>query len=255
MTHADRRRADSFGSAAERYDRARPRYPNTLLHELLERKPRTVLDVGCGTGIASAALAARGCLVLGVEPDERMASIARRKGLEVEVSRFEEWDPQGRRFDLLVSGQAWHWVEPHAGLEAAARCVVPGGSLALFWNIGTPAEDMRPSLDQVYATTAPDMDATVALGGIARSAWTDHAAALTAQGHFVNAATRSYEWSQEYSAVEWVELISTHSDHALLPEPTRTALLDGVQSAIVRNGGRLDVSYTTVLVRAQRTID
>src|SRR5579864_6173840 len=100
VLHRDRLRACSFGGDPERYDRARPSYPSGLLDSLVGSVGQEVLDVGCGTGIA-----ARGCRVLGVEPDGRMAAVARRNGTGVEVSTFENWDPAGRVFDLVVSGQ------------------------------------------------------------------------------------------------------------------------------------------------------
>ncbi|WP_405148967.1 hypothetical protein [Sphaerisporangium sp. NBC_01403] len=42
---------------------------------------------------------------VGVEVDARMAEWARQRGLEVEVAAFEAWDPAGRLFDAVVSGQ------------------------------------------------------------------------------------------------------------------------------------------------------
>ena len=60
--------------------------------------------------------------VVGVDPDERMADVARRGGLAVEVSTIETWDPAGRVFDAAVAAQAWHWVDPVAG---AAHFAVP----------------------------------------------------------------------------------------------------------------------------------
>ncbi len=57
-----------------------------------------VLDVGCGTGIAARQFQAAGCRVLGVDPDGRMADLARPSGIEVEVAKFEPWDPAGRGF-------------------------------------------------------------------------------------------------------------------------------------------------------------
>src|SRR5688500_10093400 len=86
----------------------------------MEGSPRVVLDVGCGTGIAGGLFTARGCRVVGVEPDPRMAVLARRRGIDVHETTFEEWEP-GEEFDLLVSGQAWHWVDqrPQEGAEAA----------------------------------------------------------------------------------------------------------------------------------------
>ncbi len=110
MLHHDRARAGSFGEDAECYDRARPGYPSALVDALLTDAPGEVLDVGCGTGIVGRLLSGRGCRVLGVEPDPRVAAIARRHGLAVEIGTFEDWDSAGRRFDLVTSvkrGTGW----------------------------------------------------------------------------------------------------------------------------------------------------
>ena len=254
MTHADRQRADSFGAAAAQYDRVRPRYPTALIDDLVAREPRHILDVGCGTGIAGEALAARGYDVLGVEPDPRMADTARAKGLAVEVSRFETWDPAGRTFDLVIAGQAWHWVQPAEGLDAAARCLEPDGWLSLFWNIGAPDPEAHRDIEAVYRRVAPALEKeAVALGRIDRSAWADHAGALTAHTAFSNASTRTYDWPHTYTSQEWVDLLRTHSDHAVLPDETRTALLDGIRDVIDQQGGSLHVAYTTILIQAART--
>ena len=75
--------AESFGEDAERYDRTRPPYPGVLVDWIVAASPgRDVLDVGCGTGIAARQIQAAGAVVLGVEPDARMAEFARRTGIE-----------------------------------------------------------------------------------------------------------------------------------------------------------------------------
>src|SRR5580698_4750483 len=108
----NRRRAGSFGDNAEQYDRVRPGYPETLVDFLLADGARRVIDVGCGTGIASQLFMNRGCEVLGLEPDPRMAEVARRRGLVVELGTIEAFDAGSRVFDLLIAGQSWHWVDP-----------------------------------------------------------------------------------------------------------------------------------------------
>jgi SAM-dependent methyltransferase len=71
-----------------------------------------VLDVGAGTGIASEQLLGKGVNVLAVEPDLRMAKIAKEKGILIEIGTFENSDPAERSFDLIVFGQSFHWVNP-----------------------------------------------------------------------------------------------------------------------------------------------
>ncbi|HXW78972.1 MAG TPA: class I SAM-dependent methyltransferase, partial [Acidimicrobiales bacterium] len=94
-------RSRLFDQEAERYDRCRPRYPHAAIDDMLGPNPGglSVLDVGCGTGIASRLMAARGAKVLGVEIAPRMAEIARKQGTEVEVGAFEDWEAAGRTFD------------------------------------------------------------------------------------------------------------------------------------------------------------
>ena len=105
--HRHRQTAESFGADPDRYDRARPGYPAALVERIVAASPGPdVLDVGCGTGIAARQFQAAGCRVLGVDPDPRMAGLARQSGLEVEVATFEAWDPAGRVFDAVIAGQA-----------------------------------------------------------------------------------------------------------------------------------------------------
>jgi ubiquinone/menaquinone biosynthesis C-methylase UbiE len=53
--------AESFDSDAEGYERARPNYPDELIAQIaaVSRGPK-MLDVGCGTGIATRQLQAAG---------------------------------------------------------------------------------------------------------------------------------------------------------------------------------------------------
>lgn len=145
--------AESFGTDAEKYDRARPRYPAALIDMIVDRLPgRSVLDVGIGTGISAEPFRDRGCDVIGVEPDPEMASLSRAKGFTVEMGRFEEWDPAGRAFDGLIAGQTWHWIDPVAGAAKAAAAMRPGSQLALFWNSASPSPELAARFAEVFAS-------------------------------------------------------------------------------------------------------
>jgi SAM-dependent methyltransferase len=149
--HADRRRAEAFGLAADDYDRYRPRYPRSLIDGLVESGHLRALDVGAGTGIASAQLIEAGAEVLAVEPDSRMAQVATENGIHTEQATFEDWKPAGRSFDLVVFAQSFHWVPPQRALEKVASILRPGGRLALLSNRLTPVSPTRQGLDEAYA--------------------------------------------------------------------------------------------------------
>jgi SAM-dependent methyltransferase len=246
--HDQRHRAEVFGSAAEAYDEYRPSYPDALIDDLVAAAPRSALDIGCGTGKAGRLLAARGVDVLGVEIDEDMADVARRSGLQVEVGAFETWDPAGRTFDLAVSGQAWHWIDPALGVPKVAALLRPGAELALFWNAVRLDAPTRELLREVYARVAPGASAL----GRQLDDLDDppYAHDLRASGLFGSVQLRKYPWTKTYSAQEYVRMVSTYSDHLILPAAQRAALADAVTAALDAAGGTVVANYVTLAIVA-----
>lgn len=253
MRYKDRVRAGSFGEDAEQYDRARPSYPAALIDDLLAGQPRMVLDIGCGTGIASRLLVDRGCQLVGVEPDPRMVALARTHGLVVEEASFEQWKAGGRWFDLLVSAQAWHWVDPDVGSAKAATVLRPGARIGLFWNVGHPPRELKTQLEKVYARLAPGFGRHSVLLGNADDRFDVTANSLRATGAFVNVEMKKYTQAKEYTTEQWLDQLPTHSEHRLLPPDRRRLLLGSVAELIDDAGGRFVMNYETVLVNGTRT--
>jgi SAM-dependent methyltransferase len=144
------------------YDRTRPRYPQPMVDAIIAATSGgdglEVLDVGIGTGVAAQPFREAGCRVLGVDVDvdERMAEFARHAGFEVEIARFEDWGSGGRRFDAVIAGQTWHWVDPVCGAAKAAAVLRPGGRLAVFWNVFQPPPDLSEAFAAVYRRVLRD---------------------------------------------------------------------------------------------------
>ncbi|HEY2563044.1 MAG TPA: class I SAM-dependent methyltransferase [Acidimicrobiales bacterium] len=159
MQSEDRRATGRlFDEVPELYDRVRPTYPDELFADLVSiagiHQGSSVLEVGCGTGQATRALAALGFSVTAVEPGAGMAALARQRlsgfhNVQVETSTFEEWDNRGRRFDLLLAAASWHWVDPAIGWPRAYVVLRPGAWMALVGHIVV----RRPSEPEVYAET------------------------------------------------------------------------------------------------------
>ena len=239
-THADRRRAGAFGEAADRYDRYRPRYPQSLVAALVARHGARVLDVGAGTGIASAQLMEAGAEVLAVEPDPRMAALAAGKGVRVEQATFEDWQPAGRTFDLVVFAQSFHWMQPERALTKVASILSPGGRLALLSNRVTPVSPARQDLDEAYAghldeSQRQPIDAV-------------HDDGLTAiiEGSGFTVDRRSTVERVHYDTDDWVNMSFTYSNVLTLELDARAELRSQLEKRIGAAG--VDARKDSVVV-------
>ena len=235
----------AFGEAAELYDRSRPGYPEPLFDDVLEAVPGAtrVLEAGAGTGHVTAALAARGVAVEAIEPDPRMAAVARRRcaGLPVRVleRRFEDWDGDAGSFEVVACGQAWHWIEPARGAAVAAAALRPGGALAVWWN--RPRAVAGGTLDavrRVYAAEAPELLDTTSLLDVQPGV--DVPAPLPGFGPW---RTRTYPWTAMWDGAGYSDLLRTQGDHLLLPEGRRERLLHAVAGAIAATGDRIEYTF------------
>jgi SAM-dependent methyltransferase len=255
-------RSRLFDQAAERYDRCRPSYPGVVVDALLGPEPfdLKVLDVGCGTGIASRLMAERGAKVLGVEVAPRMAKIARSHGIDVEVSAFEDWEPAGRRFDRVTSAQAWHWLDLPFATAKAASVLQPGGQLSLMWNAGYPPDELADALAKVYAAVLPSGMHTVFRGyaahraADARTGLDRELDAIEAHPEFDAPTETWFPWTQTYQRDEWLELRLTCSDHTALEPAVQGRLFEGIGVAIDDFGGSFVMNFETVLITTTRLV-
>lgn len=215
-----------------------------------------VLDVGIGTGIAARSFHAAGCRLLGVDPDARMADVARRSGIEVEVARFEAWNPSGRAFDAVVAGQTWHWIDPVAGAAKAAEVLRPGGRLAVFWNVSRFSPDLGEAFAAVYGRVLPDSPfARGTSGGMAAYSgqFTKAADGIREGGAFGESEQWQFDWERPYTRDEWLEQVPTSGGHSQLSPGKLEELLVGVGAAIDAMGGSFTMHYAAVVVTAART--
>ncbi len=246
--------AESFGADPERYDRVRPAYPSQMVDAILAEAPGSdVLDVGCGTGIASRPFRDAQCDVTGVEPDPRMADFARGQGFAVDVAQFEAWDRAGRTFDVLISGTTWHWIDPPVGALRAAEALRPRGVFAAFWNVHHPPQPLAESFDAAYGRISRGSPFARHGGDWHQRILNRTSRGLTDSGAFDTPQVRRYPWQQTYTREQWLEVVPTFGGHELLDTEQAAQLLDDVGGAVDAIGGSFTMSYETLLITATRT--
>lgn len=186
-----------------------------------------------------------------VDLDARMAALAaarlaRYPGWRVDVADFERWTPTDDvvPFDLVVSAQAWHWIDPAVRVAKGLSLLRPGGWLALVWN--RPAADTSPPARASTRSTPswrPKFP-TDGPGSTGRRGPKE----LAEGGELAHAARRTYAWSYRYTSGEWTDLLRTQSDHRLLPPSQLEVLLRAVAGAIDGYGGVYEHPYMSLLV-------
>ena len=234
---------ETFDSAADAYDAARPSYPKQLFDDLVklaELRPRArLLEIGCATGKATRPLLERGYSVVCVELGVRLAEHARTNlaGLPVEihVAPFEVWENERDRFDLVYAATAWHWIDPAIRYRKAYELLRPTGRLA-FWS----AQHAFPvDYDPFFAEIQEVYDA---IGESHPGEWPppppdqvpDDVAEVEATGLFEGIHVRRYVWQTEYSAEEYIALLDTFSGHIAMNRSKRERLYREIRHRIGR---------------------
>ena len=155
-----------FSTRVEDYIKYRPGYPPGILSTLTEKCDLTpasiIADVGSGTGILSELFLKNGNVVYGIEPNQEMREAGER--LLIHYANFWSVDARAEAttlpnasVDFITAAQAFHWFDPEQTRTEFTRILVPGGWVALIWNVRlTDTSPFLKAYEQMLHTYGTD---------------------------------------------------------------------------------------------------
>src|ERR687892_1627286 len=166
VTRGDRRVHDAaargFETAAERYERGRPSYPDEVvafLIQALDIGERTdVVELGAGTGKFTELIVPTGARIVAVEPVSAMRQALERNCPSVTVldGIAEEIPLVEASADAVVAAQAFHWFDADRALHEIHRVLSPDGALGVTWNVRDEATDWSERLTAIFDRLSGD---------------------------------------------------------------------------------------------------
>ncbi len=251
-----------FDSIAEQYHQVRPHYPAEIWDMLVERTGLSagvrVLEIGAGTGIATAELAHRGYHVTALEPGAAMAEMIEREigdagQVEIVVERFEDWHAPEEPFDLVIGATSLHWIDRSVLQERLPALLKPGGHVALLHYLHVAGGDTAffDAAQECYATHDPDYQEDYLRSPDDASLRSQILDDLTG---FLPTRLTTWHVDIQSDRRHYLSLIATYSSILRIPEPNRSQLFRCIGNLIdCRFEGRITKRYRFDLVITQRS--
>ncbi|MCD4817350.1 MAG: class I SAM-dependent methyltransferase [Candidatus Cloacimonetes bacterium] len=241
------------------YSKYRPKYPRELVDDIIQlskiQSNGKILEIGCGTGKITFPFAKQGYKITGLEKGSSLAEftiMSLKNFLKVDIKNisFEDWEPESERYDIVLSAQAFHWIEPDYGLVKANQILYKNGSLCLIWNLDRSNTTQFWKLtNPIYEKYLPSNKSNKSLDNFVRI----YEKKINAMDIFEMVQLKSYKWEKKYQKEEYLGLLKTFSDHMTLEESKRVEFFSEIEKIIDLTGNIVKRKYETVLLFSRKS--
>jgi trans-aconitate methyltransferase len=234
-----------FNTNAYNYEKYRPKYSMDITKTIMKYKnleyESNILEIGCGTGQATELFIGLESKIHCIDIGNKLIQIARSKysknqNIDFEVIEYEKYK-SNIKFDLIFSATAYHWIKQPIGDIKTKSLLKDDGIFAIFRNIPLNQEegfflDSQPIYTKYMKKKNNPNDVKQLLN-------TDIFKVL-------NRSERI--WEEEYYVEDYINLLSTYSDHIKLKNKERKNLYSDLRKLI--NGkynGKVLKKYKEIL--------
>lgn len=255
----------TFDTVASTYEKLRPGYNGELYKMLFDYisidKSSDVVEIGIGGGQATLPVLKTGCKLTAVEYGEQFSALCRDKFREypdfnVITNKFENVDFENDAYDLVYSASAFHWIPEDIGYKNVFAMLKKGGVFARFANHpyrdkGNPA--LSAAIDEIYDKyyNKYHNKKRELLTEYTEKQAADRAMIAEKYG-FTDIRYALFYRERVFTAKEYIELLSTYSDHIAIEETIRTKFFSAIEKAINEYGGTITIYDTMDLQLARK---
>lgn len=239
--------ATGYQAKSDAYVAGRPSYHPAAIDELVELLGQEAwVEVGAGTGIATAAVVERGVEVTAIEPVEAMRErlAASLPGVTALPGTSEAMPVPDGCARVVFVAQAMHWFDHGPALDEISRVLQPDGALVTLWNVRNQTEDWVQAYTRIsdrYAGDTPRWHTQV---------WRR---AIEDDPRFALEVEQSIPNPQPSSPDAVVARLLSTSFIAALDEATQQSLGDELRAVVAPLGESFDYPYDTQFQIWRRT--
>lgn len=249
---------ETFGRVSGLYEKSRVSYPQQLIEDIIAfskiTKNGKILDIGCGTGQLTLIFAQKGFTITGLDISRNMVNLAQNKCLkfsnvDFKIGSFEKVKFPENKFDLIVSGMAWHWVTSENRYDKINKLLKKGGTLALCWNYQYGETKFRQEVGLILDKYGKSEGQTgPKIPSYAQSAYDD----LKKNILFNSITQKEYCEDILFSPQKYLNLVLTYHWVQLLPKTQRNKLIKDFQELYKKCGKTLTIPYHYILILAKK---
>lgn len=249
----------TFDTVADTYEKMRPGYPEELYEDIFKMiaidESCKAIEIGIGGGQATLPILKTGCKVTAVEYGKNLTELCHKKfrkfpNFSAVNMKFEDYEFENGSCDLIYSASAFHWIPEEIGYSKVFDMLRSGGVFARFANHpykDKGREELWQEIQKLYAIYMPGVPAP--------NEYTEEDAKkradIASKYGFTDISYKLYYRTRTYTANEYLELLSTYSDHNALAESIRKEFFEKIRDTINNYGGQITI-YDTIDLQLAR---